>query len=107
MTLRIARPASALAGAILLVGCGALPIDAIPLSVGTHDCFDVPARQCAELAAQRTGPQFRGVVGYRVRCTAAACTERSGSVEMLVLFHDGSVERGTAFWVDEVQPSPS
>jgi hypothetical protein len=96
-----------MAAALLVVGCGALPIDALPLGAGTHECVGLEPARCEALALQRSGPQFRAVIAYRVRCTAAACTETSGSVEMLVRFHDGSVERGTAFWVDEAQPSPS
>ena len=97
----------ALTAATMVIGCGALPIDALPLGPGTHECVGVPAAQCAALAAERSGPQFRGVIGYRIRCTSSACTETSGTVEMLVLFHDGTTERGTAFWVDEAQPSSS
>ena len=95
----------ALTGAVALVAaCGALPIDALPLSPGARECAGIPAAKCEEIAGQRAMTSQRVVVAYRIRCTVAACTPEAGSVEVMVIYSGGRVEIGGAFWVDELPP---
>jgi len=91
--------------AALLAACGALPIDALPLSPGAKECSGIPLTKCEEIAGQRAMTSQRVVVAYRIRCSVAACTPQAGSVEVMVIYSGGRVEIGGAFWVDEVLQS--
>jgi len=86
------------------VSCGTPPVTG-------WTCLGVPESMCkSQLAdAERNAPPGAGaVVGIRIRCTAATCTEQAGEVEVTATYANGqTVNMGMGWNAAPAAPAPA
>ena len=96
-------PSVALAlASILLAGCGVFGGQA-PLPPGTQECVGMEQAQCAQVLGSMVGSRNARPVAWRIRCTSV-CDRKSGDVEMVVTWSDGTTETSGMSWAGQLGP---
>jgi hypothetical protein len=68
------------------------------IQAGTQDCGPVEATPCRAAVANATADADKAVAGFQIRCTAPICNDISGSIDLIILWRDGTSETRSASW---------
>lgn len=83
----------------LAIGC-AQPGLGGSVAAGMRDCGPLPASACDEAVANVAGIRAPEVEGFQIRCTAPTCGNLSGSIDVGILWVDGTSETQSATWAN-------
>ena len=107
-----AGPLAAIALATMLAAaCNLIePTEHPALPLGTHECFGLAEQLCLNLVAgrQEDKPDL-GMAAFRVRCLTSMCTLDEGTVEIMIVWSDGTDDLYRTEWrrVPETGPPES
>jgi hypothetical protein len=94
----------ALAGAVLVAGCG--PTGAA-VGVRSYDCSNLPSGACDQVVETLTAGAPAPISNISVRCGVATCSRAGGGAgDAVITFTDGRTQRRTWSYAGDSSPLP-
>ena len=95
--------------ASILGGCGSEVPNASPDGASAFECVGVPLATCEQILQENrnTGPGAAMIVGAKIRCTSATCSEAQGEVSISIVFADGGRSESSYGWAQAGPGGPA